>query len=196
MVIDHIAKGSLDLSELQYLVLDEADEMLDLGFLPDVERIMRMLPEKRQTMLFSATMPSPVVAMARRFMRQPTHIRAMGDDQENAHTVKAVEQFVYRAHAMDKVELLTRVLQAKDRGLTMVFCRTKRTAQKVADSKDIDGDIGGGLSSMEWICDGDVSVRRTVSSSRKNVARGDRLGWVGSKASLSKLYSTVSTSRS
>ena len=61
-------------------------------------------------MLFSATMPGAVVALARRYMSQPTHIRAMGDDQENAHTVKAVEQFVYRAHAMDKVEMLARML--------------------------------------------------------------------------------------
>ena len=66
-------------------------------------------------------------------MSQPTHIRAMGDDQENAHTVKAVEQFVYRAHAMDKVEMLARMLQARERGLTIIFSRTKRTAAKVAD---------------------------------------------------------------
>jgi superfamily II DNA/RNA helicase len=111
-----------------------------------------MTPGSRQTMLFSATMPGAVVALARRYMSQPTHIRAMGDDQENAHTVKAVEQFVYRAHAMDKVEMLARMLQAKDRGLTIIFSRTKRTAAKVADELSdrgfaaaaIHGDLGQG----------------------------------------------------
>ncbi|MCW2524340.1 MAG: box helicase domain protein, partial [Frankiales bacterium] len=84
-----------------------------------------------QTMLFSATMPGPIVALARQFMNQPIQIRA-----EHASEVPAtehVDQFVYRAHAMDKLELLARVLQARGRGLTMIFSRTKRTAQKVAD---------------------------------------------------------------
>ena len=126
--------------------------MLDLGFLPDVERLLALTPASRQTMLFSATMPGAVVALARRYMSQPTHIRAMGDDQENAHTVKAVEQFVYRAHAMDKVEMLARMLQARERGLTIIFSRTKRTAAKVADdladrgfaAAAIHGDLGQG----------------------------------------------------
>ena len=127
--------------------------MLDLGFLPDVERILALTPAARQTMLFSATMPGAVVALARRYMNQPTHIRAMADDdRQNAHTVKAVEQFVYRAHAMDKVEMLARMLQAEGRGLTIVFSRTKRTAAKVADdlaergfaAAAIHGDLGQG----------------------------------------------------
>jgi superfamily II DNA/RNA helicase len=103
-------------------------------------------------MLFSATMPGAIVALARRYMTQPTHIRAMGDDTENAHTVKAVEQFVYRAHALDKVEMLSRMLQANGRGLTIIFSRTKRTAAKVADelvergfaAAAIHGDLGQG----------------------------------------------------
>ena len=126
--------------------------MLDLGFLPDVETIMSLTPANRQTMLFSATMPGAIVALARRYMTQPTHIRAMGEQNENAHTVKAIEQFVYRAHAMDKVEVLARVLQAKDRGLCLIFARTKRTAAKVADdladrgfaAAAIHGDLGQG----------------------------------------------------
>ena len=141
-----------DLGHARIVVLDEADEMLDLGFLPDVERLLSLTPASRQTMLFSATMPGAVVALARRYMSQPTHIRAMGDDQENAHTVKAVEQFVYRAHAMDKVEMLARMLQARERGLTIIFSRTKRTAAKVADdlaergfaAAAIHGDLGQG----------------------------------------------------
>ncbi len=151
-LIDLAKQGHLDLSHCRIVVLDEADEMLDLGFLPDVERLLAMTPGSRQTMLFSATMPGAVVALARRYMSQPTHIRAMGDDQENAHTVKAVEQFVYRAHAMDKVEMLARMLQARERGLTIIFSRTKRTAAKVADdltergfaAAAIHGDLGQG----------------------------------------------------
>ncbi|WP_374970204.1 DEAD/DEAH box helicase [Terrabacter sp. BE26] len=151
-LIDLSKQGHLDLSQARTVVLDEADEMLDLGFLPDVETLMSLTPASRQTMLFSATMPGAIVALARRYMSQPTHIRAMGDENENAHTVKAVEQFVYRAHAMDKVEMLSRMLQANGRGLTIIFSRTKRTAAKVAEelvergfaAAAIHGDLGQG----------------------------------------------------
>jgi superfamily II DNA/RNA helicase len=105
--------------------------MLDLGFLPDIERILRQIPADRQSMLFSATMPDPIITLARTFMDQPTHIRA--EAPHSAATHDTTEQFVYRAHALDKVELVSRVLQARDRGATMIFTRTKRTAQKVAD---------------------------------------------------------------
>ncbi|MEO7448299.1 MAG: DEAD/DEAH box helicase, partial [Humibacillus sp.] len=151
-LIDLAKQGHLDLSQAKTVVLDEADEMLDLGFLPDVETLMSLTPASRQTMLFSATMPGAIVALARRYMSQPTHIRAMGDENENAHTVKAVEQFVYRAHAMDKVEMLSRMLQANGRGRTIIFSRTKRTAAKVSDelvdrgfaAAAIHGDLGQG----------------------------------------------------
>jgi superfamily II DNA/RNA helicase len=151
-LIDLAKQGHLDLSQARTVVLDEADEMLDLGFLPDVETLMAQTSPTRQTMLFSATMPGAIVALARRYMRQPTHIRAMGDPNENAHTVKAIEQFVYRAHALDKVEMLSRILQARGRGLTLVFSRTKRTAAKVAEdlaergfaAAAIHGDLGQG----------------------------------------------------
>ncbi|MEO8518718.1 MAG: DEAD/DEAH box helicase [Dermatophilaceae bacterium] len=150
-LIDLAKQGHLDLSEVKCVVLDEADEMLDLGFLPDIEKLLAMTNTSRQTMLFSATMPGAIVALARRYMTQPTHIRAMGEEQDG-FTVKAVEQFVYRAHAMDKVEMLARMLQAKDRGLTLIFSRTKRTAAKVADdlaergfaAAAIHGDLGQG----------------------------------------------------
>ena len=149
-LLDLCRQGHLNLGQVEVLVLDEADEMLDLGFLPDVERILEQTPSERQTMLFSATMPSPVVAMARRFMRQPTHIRAEEPDENR--TVPNTQIFVYRAHSMDKGEVLARILQAEGRGLTMVFCRTKRTCDKVAaDMQDrgfaaaaVHGDLGQG----------------------------------------------------
>ncbi|MCX2934379.1 DEAD/DEAH box helicase [Mycobacterium sp. CVI_P3] len=130
-LLDLAQQGHLQLGGLSVLVLDEADEMLDLGFLPDIERILKLLPDKRQAMLFSATMPDPIITLARTFMNQPTHIRAEG--VQGAATHDTTEQFVYRAHALDKVEMVSRILQAEGRGATMVFTRTKRTAQKVAD---------------------------------------------------------------
>ncbi|MDW4899925.1 DEAD/DEAH box helicase [Streptomyces californicus] len=150
-LLDLAGQRKLDLSHIRGLVLDEADEMLDLGFLPDVERIITMLPAKRQTMLFSATMPGAVISLARRYMSQPTHINATSPDDEGT-TVKNTVQHVYRAHNMDKPEMLARILQADGRGLAMIFCRTKRTAADIAEQLDkrgfasgaVHGDLGQG----------------------------------------------------
>ena len=128
-LLDLSRQRQLDLSGVQTLVLDEADRMLDLGFLPDVESILRLTPEQRQTMLFSATMPSEVVTLAKRHLHRPTHIRAEQHD-EPAH-VPTTDQHVFRAHQLDKIEVLARVLQAKDRGLVIVFCRTRRACDQV-----------------------------------------------------------------
>ncbi|WP_439029646.1 DEAD/DEAH box helicase [Gordonia terrae] len=130
-LLDLAKQGHLVLGKVSILVLDEADEMLDLGFLPDIERIMSALPTPRQTMLFSATMPGPIVTLARTFLNRPTHIRA--EDANDSAVHERTAQYVYRAHALDKAELVARILQAEGRGATMVFTRTKRTAQKVAD---------------------------------------------------------------
>ncbi|GGK27214.1 hypothetical protein GCM10011583_69050 [Streptomyces camponoticapitis] len=150
-LLDLAGQRKLDLSHVRGLVLDEADEMLDLGFLPDVERIIQLLPAKRQTMLFSATMPGAVIGLARRYMSQPTHISATSPDDAGA-TVANTTQRVYRAHSMDKPELVARILQAEGRGLAMIFCRTKRTAADIADqlaqrgfaSGAVHGDLGQG----------------------------------------------------
>ncbi|WP_328671277.1 DEAD/DEAH box helicase [Streptomyces sp. NBC_00328] len=150
-LLDLAGQKKLNLKHIKALVLDEADEMLDLGFLPDVEKIMNMLPARRQTMLFSATMPGAVIGLARRYMSQPTHIRASEPDDSGA-TVANTKQFVYRAHNMDKPEMVSRILQADGRGLAMVFCRTKRTAADLADqlqqrgfaSGAVHGDLGQG----------------------------------------------------
>ncbi len=129
-LLDLARQNHLRLSSVRQLVLDEADKMLDLGFLPDVERILQLTPPARQTMLFSATMPGEIVTLARRHLSRPTHIRAEQHD-EPAH-VPTTEQHVFRAHQLDKIEVLARVLQAEGRGLTIVFSRTKRSADQVA----------------------------------------------------------------
>ena len=149
-LLDLAERRHLDLSAVRALVLDEADKMLDLGFLPDVERIVRLTPEQRQTMLFSATMPGDVVTLARRHMRQPTNIRAEGHDAPAP--VPSTQQHVFRAHQMDKIEVLARILQARNRGLTIVFCQTKRAADQVATAlasrgfavATVHGDLGQG----------------------------------------------------
>ena len=143
-LIDLLRKGHLHLSGVETVVLDEADEMLDLGFLPDVETLLARVPENRHTMLFSATMPGPVVALARRFMVQPTHIRAQDPDDQN-QTVNTVKQVIYRVHAMNKVEVVSRILQAEGRGRTVIFCRTKRTAARLGEDLTARGFAVGSL---------------------------------------------------
>ena len=143
-LIDLLRKGHLHLSGVETVVLDEADEMLDLGFLPDVETLLGRVPENRHTMLFSATMPGPVVALARRFMVQPTHIRAQDPDDQN-QTVNTVKQVIYRVHAMNKVEVVARILQAEGRGRTVIFCRTKRTAARLGEDLTARGFAVGAL---------------------------------------------------
>ena len=148
-LLDLYRQGQLTLKNVSRVVLDEADEMLDLGFLPDVEKIFTSTPARQQTMLFSATMPGDIIALARRFMNQPVHIRTQDNEDEGA-VVSRIVQHVIRAHAMDKIELLGRILQANGRGPTIVFCRTKRTAQKTSDelvergfnAATIHGDLG------------------------------------------------------
>ena len=148
------AKGKhqphLRLDRVRALVLDEAVRMLDLGFLDDVEKILAMLPVDRQTMLFSATMPDPIVTLARRFLRQPVTIHARHDAATMASPL--TKQVVYRTHPLNKVEVVTRLLQATERGLTMIFTRTKRAADRVAEDLDfrgfavaaVHGDLGQG----------------------------------------------------
>src|SRR5215218_8078449 len=130
-LIDLANRRALDLSHVHALVLDEADEMLDLGFLPDVERLLRQTPETRQTMLFSATMPAAIVALARTHMRHPMNIRA--ESSYDTTMVPATAQFIYLAHDLDKPEIIGRLLQAEDADKMIVFTRTKRAAQRVAD---------------------------------------------------------------
>ena len=130
-LIDLCNRKALDVSHVHALVLDEADEMLDLGFLPDVERILSMTPETRQTMLFSATMPAAIVSLARTHMRHPMNIRA--ESSYDTQLVPATAQFIFQAHDLDKPEIIGRILQAEDADKIIVFTRTKRQSQRIAD---------------------------------------------------------------
>jgi len=149
-LLDLVGQRHLSLGEVRTLVLDEADKMLDLGFLPDVERILQLTPAERQTMMFSATMAGEVVTLARRHLRRPTHVRAETIDAPAP--VPTTEQHVFRTHHLDKIEVLARVLQADGRGLTLVFCQTKRAADQVAAAlatrgfavATVHGDLGQG----------------------------------------------------
>jgi superfamily II DNA/RNA helicase len=150
-LIDLYRQKLLVLKNVKIVVLDEADEMLDLGFLPDVETLIAATPPVRQTLLFSATMPGPVIAMARRYMTQPTHIRA-ADPEDDGITKKDIRQVIYRAHNLDKAEVVARILQSRNRGRTIIFCKTKRTAAKLSEelidrgfaAGAIHGDLGQG----------------------------------------------------
>jgi len=130
-LIDLNNQRLLDLSNATEVVLDEADKMLDLGFLADIEKIFQKVAPVRHTQLFSATMPGPIVALARRFMNNPIHIRAT--DPDEGLTQANIRHLVYRAHSLDKDEVIARILQAEGRGKTVVFTRTKRAAQKLVD---------------------------------------------------------------
>ncbi|MFG1704043.1 DEAD/DEAH box helicase [Nonomuraea sp. M3C6] len=150
-LLDLVKQKHLDLSQVTTLVLDEADRMLDLGFLPDIERIFKLIPAERQTMLFSATMPGEIVALSRKYLNRPTHVRAEHESGEG-EIPPLTRQLVWRVHRMDKIEIVGRMLQADGRGLTMVFCETKRACDMVAEQLEtrgfavaaVHGDLGQG----------------------------------------------------
>lgn len=130
-LLDLSRQDLLDLSHVEILVLDEADEMLDQGFLDDVKAIMAQTAPHRQTMLFSATMPGPVVALTRSFMHRPVRVRA--DNASTQATHATTRQIVFQTHRLDRISVLARILQTPGRGRTIVFTRTKRQAAMVAE---------------------------------------------------------------
>lgn len=130
-LLDLAKQKLMDLSKVKFMVLDEADEMLDLGFLPDVEKLFSLTPQDRQTMLFSATMPAQILNLARKYQNKPIHIRV--SDPDEGKTKADIKQVIYRAHALDKDEVVGRILQAEGRGKTVIFVRTKRTSAKLAE---------------------------------------------------------------
>ncbi|MGJ0204868.1 DEAD/DEAH box helicase [Leucobacter sp. gxy201] len=130
-LLDLASQRVLDLGNVREMVLDEADKMLDLGFLADIEKLFSKVPDSRHTMLFSATMPGTIVTLARRFMTKPIHIRATDPDEGRVQA--NIQHIIYRAHSLDKDEVIGRILQAEGRGKTVVFMRTKRAAAKLQE---------------------------------------------------------------
>jgi ATP-dependent RNA helicase DeaD len=121
---DHIQRGSLSLSRVRFAVLDEADRMLDMGFAPDVERILRQCPADRQTMLFSATMPEWVRRLAMRHMRDPVTVAI----SVRPEVVAGVRQLYVQTTWADKVDVMMRILDQPDVVMSLIFVETKRTA--------------------------------------------------------------------
>lgn len=148
-LLDFMNQGKISLAKVEVLVLDEADEMLDMGFLPDVEKVIAKVPAEAQKMLFSATMPGKIMSLARGHMNNPTHIHASTPGEDES-IVDKIEQHVWRAHPLDKPELIAKVLQADTCTLSIIFCSTKRGAAKLYDDlkargfkvSTIHGDLG------------------------------------------------------
>ena len=129
-VLDHMARGTLDLRNLSFVVLDEADRMLDIGFRPDIEKILRKCPQSRQTMLLSATVPPPIERLAARFMRDPEKL----DFSPKDISVETIEQFYFTVDPHRKFDLLVQLMKREDPRQAIVFCRTKRGTDKVQRS--------------------------------------------------------------
>ncbi len=126
-ILDHLQRGTLRLSSVRYLVLDEADRMLDMGFAPDVGRILSHTPDGRQTALFSATMPGEIRGMVKRHMRSPRYLTV----ESEAPTVDTVEQVYYRLDGRDKTRALRALIDAEKNPTMIVFRRTKHGATKL-----------------------------------------------------------------
>lgn len=140
-VIDHINRGTLDLNSVNTIVLDEADEMLDMGFREDIESIMEELPEERQTVFFSATMPKPILALTQKYQKNPQLIKVV----KNELTVASIEQYYYEIKTGLKVEVMTRLISQNDLKLMLVFCNTKRKVDEVVEELQLKGFSAEGL---------------------------------------------------
>jgi ATP-dependent RNA helicase DeaD len=167
-VLDHMSRGTLTLGTLEIVTLDEADRMLDIGFRPDIEKILRRCPQSRQTLLLSATVPPPVAKLATRYMRDPEIL----DFSTNEISVETIEQFYFTVEPTRKFALLEKLLEREDPRQAIVFCRTKRGTDKIHERlqrrrKRDDGSIAcihGDLAQnvrdrvMREFRDGDVQV--------------------------------------
>ncbi len=127
-VMDHLRRRTLSLDNVSRVVLDEADQMLDMGFRDDIEYILKRIPQKRQTLLFSATMPQPIIEISKRFQNRPEFVRV----EYQELTVPAIEQSYIEVRDRDKLESLCRVIDVVDPELTIIFCNTKRGAEDLA----------------------------------------------------------------
>jgi ATP-dependent RNA helicase DeaD len=129
-IMDHMRRGTLALDRIRIVILDEADEMLDMGFIEDIEYILQQVPGERQTGLFSATIPPRIADLARRYMRDPIRVAIAAE----ALTVPQIRQTYYEVVGRDKTDALTRILDMEEPASTILFTRTKREADEVAES--------------------------------------------------------------
>ncbi len=129
-VLDHIGRSTLQLDKLSMVVLDEADRMLDIGFRPDIEKILRRCPSSRQTLLLSATVPPPVERLSKRYMREPETLNFSPTDV----SADTIDQFYFTVAPDRKMELLVRLLKRENPRQSIIFCRTKRGVEKVTRS--------------------------------------------------------------
>ena len=134
-VIDHIERGTLKLKDVQVVVLDEADEMLDMGFVDDITTILKETPDERQTLLFSATMPDEILKISKRYMKSPEKIKIALDTL----TAPKISQIFYEVRPGEKTEALCRLIDAEDSDLFLVFCHTKREVDEVSSSLKLRG---------------------------------------------------------
>src|SRR5262245_53746441 len=126
-VLDHLGRGTLVLNRVQYAVLDEADRMLDIGFRPDIERILRQVPQQRQTLLLSATLPGPVLRLTHRYMIDPVHINLTPEKP----TVDSIRQSYFPVEEARKFDLLLRVMERENPRQCIIFCQRKRSSDKL-----------------------------------------------------------------
>src|SRR5574344_200844 len=138
-LLDHIRRGTIHLDHVRYLVLDEADEMLDMGFIDDMEEIMKNIPAERQTMLFSATMPLPILSLTKKYMRAPKNVTVSKEEL----TVPLIEQCYFETR--DKVEGLSRLLDTEIDGRLIIFCRTKKGVDNLSSALQSRGYSAEGL---------------------------------------------------
>lgn len=140
-IIDHLNRKTLKLEHVRILVLDEADEMLDMGFIEDIESILRQLPEQRQTLLFSATMPAEIRSLANRYMQQPQLVRV------NREEIAAplIDQVYYKVLERNKLDSLCRIIDSEEVELGIIFCRTKKGVDELNESLQARGYMADGL---------------------------------------------------
>lgn len=140
-LLDHISRKTLRLDRLQIVVIDEADEMLDMGFIEDIENILKETPEERQTLLFSATMPEPIHRLSKRYLRQPEWITVSKDEL----TVPLIEQVYYEVREKDRLDSLCRIIDSIDMTQVIIFCRTKKGVDDLFNSLQARGYGAEGL---------------------------------------------------
>ena len=155
-LLDHINRKTLRLDHVQMVVLDEADEMLNMGFIEDIESILAQVPDEHQTLLFSATMPAPIQRIAERFMKEPQMIRVKAKEM----TVSSIDQYYIEVQERNKFDVLTRLLDIQSPELAIIFGRTKRRVDELAEALNLRGYNAEGIH-------GDLSQAKRMSVLRK-----------------------------